>query len=199
LTSTGSIMAFHTCDQDYRDLINRISSGDQEALTALYDATNRLVFGLALRILSDRSAAEEVLIEVFMQVWQQAGRYDRSRGGPLSWLLTIARSRAIDRLRSDAAHRQFERLSEIGELQSDIESTPDRTTAESEMRRIVQSALAALSVDDRQVIELAYYSGMTQSEIATHLSLPLGTVKTRIRRGMIKLRDTLSPTLMDEL
>jgi RNA polymerase sigma-70 factor (ECF subfamily) len=192
-------MSSYTGEVGYADLINRISLGDQEALPFLYDATNRLVFGLVLRILGDRSAAEDVLIEVYTQVWQQAGRFDGTRGGPISWMLAIARSRAIDRLRADKELRRFDRLSEIDELQTDIGTSPDRATAESEMGQIVRSALEALSVEDRKIIECAYYSGMSHSEIALHLGLPLGTVKTRIRRGMTKLRDLLSPTLMDQI
>jgi RNA polymerase sigma-70 factor (ECF subfamily) len=186
---------FRTRDQDWVALIKSVASGDQSALSTLYDATSRLVFGLVVRIVSDRETAEEVLLDVFTQVWRQASSYDTGRGAPLAWLMTIARSRAIDRLRSGKHDQQNkEPLDSIGEV-SATGADPEETTVNSERQRLVRAALDTLSPEQREVIELAYYSGLSHSEIALKLGQPLGTVKTRTRLGMIKLRDTLKPLL----
>jgi RNA polymerase sigma-70 factor (ECF subfamily) len=172
-----------------------VAEGDQSALAALYDATNRVVFGLVLRILSDRSTAEEVLLDVYTQVWRQAALYDRKRGAPLAWLMTIARSRAIDRFRSGRLDQQNrESLDDLGHLSS-ASLNPEENTALSERQRLVRAALNSLSVEQREVIELAYYGGLSHSEIALRLGQPLGTVKTRTRLGMMKLREALTPVL----
>lgn len=184
-----------TRDHDLASLIGKVAGGDQSALSALLDATSRLVFGLALRILGDRSTAEEVMLDVFTQVWRQAESYDRKRGAPLAWILTIARSRAIDRLRSS---KQDQINSEPVESLTDLSAnspTPEDNTALAERKKLVRVALSALAPEQREVIELAYYSGLSHSEIALKLGQPLGTVKTRVRLGMIKLRDSLTPLL----
>jgi RNA polymerase sigma-70 factor (ECF subfamily) len=172
-------------------LIRKMAEGDQSALATLYDSTSRLVFGLVLRILADRSTAEEVLLDVFTQAWRQAGLYDARRGRPLAWLMTIARSRAIDRLRSGRLEQQSrEPLESAGQLASPTDD-PEEASLASERQRLVREALATLSLEQREVIELAYYSGLSHSEIALKLGQPLGTVKTRTRLGMMKLRDAL--------
>ena len=182
-----------TRDADWTSLIKQMAAGDQSALATLYDTTSRLVFGLVLRILTDRATAEEVLLDIYTQVWRQAGAYDNKRGAPLAWLMTIARSRAIDRLRSGRNEQQSkEPLDSVGELSATTES-PEEATAISERRTLVRSALESLSPEQREVIELAYYSGLSHSEIAARLGQPLGTVKTRTRLGMIKLREVLRP------
>ena len=184
-----------TRDQDWIELIKKVSEGDQSALATLYDATNRLIFGLIVRILGDRATAEEVLLDVYTQVWRQAASYDRKRGAPLAWFMTIARSRAIDRLRSGKKEQQSkEPLDSIGEVK-DTNQSPEQNTVLSERKNLVRSALDKLSPEQREVIELAYYSGLSHSEIATQLGQPLGTVKTRTRLGMIKLREMLRPVL----
>jgi RNA polymerase sigma-70 factor, ECF subfamily len=186
-------------DQDWVALIKRVADGDQYALNNLYDSTNRLVFGLVLRILNDRSTAEEVLLDVYTQVWRQAALYDRSRGAPLAWIVTIARSRAIDRLRSGRLEQQSkEPLDAVGEVRA-TSISPEEATFNSERQRLIQSALAALSPEQREVIELAYYSGLSHTEIAAKLGQPLGTVKTRTRLGMMKLRETLRPFMEGQL
>jgi len=182
-------------NQDLVALIRRVASGEQSALTAIYDATNRLVFGLILRIVVDRATAEEVLLDVYTQVWRQASSYDTGRGVPLAWIMTIARSRAIDRLRAGRHDQQKrEPLDAIGEI-SAAGISPEEASLFSERQRLVRTALQALSPEQREVIELAYYSGLSHSEIALKLGQPLGTVKTRTRLGMIKLRDMLRPIL----
>lgn len=176
-------------------LIGRVAAGEQSALTAVYDATNRLVFGLILRIVVDRATAEEVSLDVYTQVWRQAANYDTSRGVPLAWIMTIARSRAIDRVRAGRYDQQNkEPLDSIGEVSANSIS-PEEASVYSERQRLVRTALNTLSPEQREVIELAYYSGLSHSEIALKLGQPLGTVKTRTRLGMIKLRDMLRPIL----
>jgi len=182
-------------NQDLVALIRRVAGGEQSALTTLYDATNRLVFGLIIRVIGDRATAEEVLLDVYTQVWRQAAAYDTSRGVPLAWIMTIARSRAIDRLRAGRQDQQRkEPLDAIGEVSAGGVS-PEEASLYSERQRLVRNALQTLSPEQREVIELAYYSGLSHSEIALKLGQPLGTVKTRTRLGMIKLRDMLRPIL----
>lgn len=188
-----------TRDQDWAALIKRVADGDHSALTTLYDATSRLVFGLILRVVTDRSNAEEVLLDVYTQVWRQASTYDVKRGAPLAWLMTIARTRGIDRLRSGRTeHQHKESLDAIGELTASTAS-PEADTVSAERRHLVRSALETLSAEQREVIELAYYSGLSHSEIALRLGQPLGTVKTRTRLGMMKLRDMLRPMLEGQI
>jgi len=184
-----------TRDQDWTALIKLVADGDQSALATLYDSTSRLVFGLILRVVTDRSTAEEVLLDVYTQVWRQAATYDSKRGAPLAWLMTIARTRGIDRLRSGRHENQNkESLDAIGDVTAGTDS-PEAETVNSERRQLVRSALETLSAEQREVIELAYYSGLSHSEIALRLGQPLGTVKTRTRLGMMKLRDALRPLL----
>lgn len=178
------------------ELISRIADEDQQAMSTLYDTTNRLVYGLLLRILSDPATAEEVLLDVYTQVWRQASRFDGTRGGPMAWITTIARSRAIDRLRSEKQSLQREESLETASQQATSENVEDDAT-NSELRTIIRKAMEDLTPEQREVIELAYYGGMSQSEIALKLNQPLGTVKTRTRIGMMRLRETLGPILRE--
>ena len=178
-------------DHDWAALIERMAGGDESALSALYDRSSRLIFGLLLRILNDAGLAEEVLLDVYMQVWRQAGRYDPVRGKTLAWLVTIARSRAIDRLRSTRQEElRKESLDATGHALTLTTAFEDPTIAP-ERQKIVRSALDSLPPEQREVIEMAYYLGLSHSEIAARLGQPLGTVKTRTRLGMIKLREQL--------
>ncbi|MBP6824497.1 MAG: sigma-70 family RNA polymerase sigma factor [Acidobacteria bacterium] len=182
-------------DQELISLMERIAKSDQSALATLYDTTNRLAYGLILRVLGDASTAEEVLLDVYTQVWRQAANYDIGRGSPLAWITTIARTRAIDRLRSGWQDRQRK---ESLDLLNDRETTaanPEQSSVNSERQQFVRNALSKLSPEQREVIELAYYGGLSHSEIATKLDQPLGTVKTRTRLGMMKLREALTPIL----
>ena len=171
----------------------RVAAGDQLAMTSLYDTSSRVLYGLLLRILNEHGLAEEVLLDVYMQVWRQARSYDEMRGSPMAWMLTIARSRAIDRLRSGRQElllrESFAGLEENARSETDVEET----AAIAEMQIKVRDALETLPAEQREVIELAYYGGFSHSEIALQLEQPLGTVKTRIRLGMMKLRDLLQP------
>lgn len=180
-------------EQEWAGFFARIAAGDQSALAELYDASSAKVFGLAMKILGDRDAAEEVTVDVYTQVWRKIASYDAQRGTPGSWLMTMTKNRAIDGFRS----RYLERgrqvpLDEAAELPGH-EATPEQYSAGLERQRLVQAALAMLSTEQRQAIALAYYWGMSQSEIADRLKLPLGTVKTRMRLGMIRLREVLAP------
>jgi RNA polymerase sigma-70 factor (ECF subfamily) len=182
-------------ERDWVAVIQRLATGSQEAMSELYDGTNRLVFGLILRILNDRTLAEEVMLDVYTQIWRQASRYDTSRGTPLGWITTIARSRAIDKRR---AERHFLDQSELNEAitgDTVISFSPERATIASEISHRVKAALGNLSPEQREVIELAYYSGFTQTEISAKLNLPLGTIKTRTRLAMLKLREMLKPVM----
>ncbi len=182
-------------DQELISVVQKIAQGDQTALAALYDSTNRLAYGLILRVLGDASSAEEVLLDVYTQIWRQAANYDTSRGGPMAWLMTIARSRAIDQLRSGWQDRQRkEPLDMLNDRETEAAS-PEEATVASERQKFVRTALRTLSPEQREVIELAYYGGLSHSEIAVKLNQPLGTVKTRTRLGMMKLRETLGPML----
>ncbi len=164
-------------------LLRRLTAGDHHALGEVYDRYAGLVNGLALRILHDRTDAEDVVQEVFVQVWRQADRFDPTRGSPEAWICTIARTRALDRLRRRASRREEPSEAAPGA------SEPPRT----EQALAVRKALDTLNPDQRKALELAYFEGLTQTEIAARLGEPLGTIKTRIRTAMIRLRDVLGP------
>jgi RNA polymerase sigma-70 factor (ECF subfamily) len=171
--------------------VSQVARGEEPALANLYDASSRLVYGLALRILGDTGAAEEVTLDVYLQVWRQADRFDPARGRVSTWLLAMARSRAIDKLRvrpQELSHS--ESLETVAETRSEIPG-PEEAAAVAQQQTQVRQALNALSDEQRRAIELAYFSGLSQSEIALKLNEPLGTIKTRIRNGMLKLRALL--------
>lgn len=182
-------------DQEWIVLLGEIAAGNQAALGTFYDATNRVVFGLIQRILNDPATAEEVLLDVYKQVWRQAASYDRARGTPLAWLMTIARSRAIDRLRAGWQEQQRKEPLDSANDARDETAGPEESTALAERRKLVREAMRALAPEQRKLIEMAYYGGLSHSEIALQTALPLGTVKTRIRLGMLRLKDLLSPVL----
>lgn len=182
-----------TREQEWEALIRPVAQGDQAALGALYDATSHLVYGLALRILGNTATAEEVTIEVYTQVWRQAAAYDPQRGTPSAWLFTLTRSRTIDRLRAEAQERRQEEPFEVVAAIPAAAPNPEEASVAAEQHRFIQAALAVLGPEQREAIELAYFSGLSHSEIAAKLGQPLGTVKTRIRLGMMKLRELLRP------
>ncbi len=179
-------------DSRQAEMIREIAGGDGQALASLYDATSRTIYGLLLRILSDPSAAEEVLLDVYSQVWRQAGSYSPERGKPLAWLTTIARSRAIDRVRRGRQEQQLTAPLDEAFRAAGGESVEEGVRA-GEVRAVIRAALERLAPEQREVIELAYYGGMSHSEIAAARGLPLGTVKTRTRLGMMRLREMLRP------
>jgi RNA polymerase sigma-70 factor (ECF subfamily) len=170
-------------------LLERIAARDAAAVGELYDRHSRLLYGLILRILADRGEAEEILQEVFVLVWNRAATYNPGLGPPAAWLVGIARNRAIDRLRANSARRRaFE------SVRVDVESneSPETNASLGEEQRAIRQALDAIPPEQRDLIEEAFFLGFTHSELAERHNLPLGTVKTRIRTGLLALREHLS-------
>lgn len=173
--------------EDLGGLLERVATGDQEAFATFYDAVSPRVFGLVLRVLRDRSQSEEVTQEVFVQVWREAASFDSARGSALSWLLTVAHRRAVDRVRTESAQSKREVAYESHNVTPSFDSTSE--AVEDEWRaRTVRRAVSDLSQAQREAIELAYFAGLTHREVSQQLGLPLGTAKTRIRDGLSKLR-----------
>jgi RNA polymerase sigma-70 factor (ECF subfamily) len=168
-------------------LLHRIAARDNAAVAELYDRHNRLLYGLILRILRSRDEAEDVLQEVFVTIWKRAGTYDRALGSPLAWLVRVARNRAIDRLRSRQVQDRALDAVPIPVQTGD----PETGAAQRQEEQTMARALAALPGEQRTLIEHAFYLGWTHAELASRFELPLGTVKTRIRRGMITLREAM--------
>jgi RNA polymerase sigma-70 factor (ECF subfamily) len=180
--------------------MGRMAGGDAAALAEFYDRHARSLYSLALRILQDAADAEDVVQEVFAQAWRQASRYDPGRGAPGAWLLTMARSRAIDRLRARRVRPEVARgraqadgstRPEADDL-ADSGALPDAQLLSAEQVARVRQALSDLPMLQRVALELAFYEGLTHVEIADRLEQPLGTVKTRIRMAMLKLREVLA-------
>jgi RNA polymerase sigma-70 factor, ECF subfamily len=175
-------------------LLARIVKGDQQAFSQLYDHSNALLYTLAFRILADREEADELLQEVYLEIWRKVARYDVGRGTPIAWLITLTRSRAIDRLRARGArgHKATSPLdATVSSKLADLGPSPFETQADQELRMAVGTAITGLPPAQQQAIELAYYEGLSHQEIAARLNQPLGTVKTRIKLGMSKLRESL--------
>jgi RNA polymerase sigma-70 factor (ECF subfamily) len=176
------------------DLIRRMAAGDADACGAFYDRYARLVYPLIVRIVRDPDDAADVLQDVFWEAWQAAAAYDPDRGSPEAWIVTRARTRAIDRVR--AIRRRGETfVAPIDEALAPAPAEPGGDAAERAAdRSVVVTALGRLLAAQREVIELAYYGGLTQTEIAERLKQPLGTVKTRMRLALERLRETMKPT-----
>ncbi|HEY6932245.1 MAG TPA: ECF RNA polymerase sigma factor SigK [Marmoricola sp.] len=172
------------------ELLGRSARGDESAFVRLYDATAARVHGLVLRVVRDPAQAEEVTQEVFLEVWRTSARYDPGRGGALSWLLTMAHRRAVDRVRSAEAASRNETTYHRQSPEIDHDQTAEAAEASLEARR-VHVALDALTGVQREAVELAYFGGYTHTEVARMLDLPVGTAKTRIRDGLIRMRDTM--------
>jgi RNA polymerase sigma-70 factor (ECF subfamily) len=170
-------------------LVEQMAQGRQEALATLYDETSPMLNGLLLRILERPEDAEEVLLDVYMKAWKYAARYSDKRGSVPAWLMIMARNAAIDRIRQKRAQPKtlaFE--SESGPEPESNEATPEEHTAELERRRRVQLVLNELPPEQREVVELAFFGGLTHAELAERLREPLGTIKSRIRMGLMRLR-----------
>ena len=175
---------------DLGELFRRSARGDENAFAAVYDATAARVHGLVLRVIRDPAQAEEVTQETFLEAWRIASRFDPDRGSALSWLLTLAHRRAVDRVRSaEAASRRDGTYHDQNSTVAH-DSTAEAATPAREAQR-VRSAMKTLTDVQREAIELAYFGGYTHTEVATMLDLPVGTAKTRIRDGLIRLRDSL--------
>ena len=185
-------MSDEQVEKEDREYIQRMASKDADALDAFYTRYNQFAFSLILRIVGNRSDAEDVLTEVFWQVWQQSPRYEPLRGKPVAWLITIARTRAIDCLRSSS--RQQLKNEEFDPQKDPVPPVKGTDTfVLADTRQAVQDALGALPEAQRIPLEMAYFQGMSHTEIAAALGQPLGTVKDRIRTGMLHLRKRLKP------
>lgn len=172
------------------DLLRQVALGAESAFESLYDAMASRVFGLVLRVLRDQAQSEEVTQEVFVEAWQQAKRFDPSRGTAASWLLTIAHRRAVDRVRSSQASQARDMRIGIKEFQDSYDDVEENAILHDESLRAVQ-ALQRLNQAQREAIHLAYFGGYTHTEVAELLKIPVGTAKTRIRDGMNKLRELM--------
>ena len=184
-----------------RALVARMATGDERALGDLYDLHGSMTYALAVAIVRERADADEVVADAFGQAWRSAPQFDPSRGSVAAWLATITRTRALDLVR--ARGRRSRALERAARADADglaaplgqAPAAPDRGAERGEVQRLVQRSLADLPEPQRRVIELAYFGGLTQTEIAAELQEPLGTVKTRIRAGMDKLRSSLASLL----
>lgn len=179
---------------DLNELFRRCARGDESAFAVLYDATAARVHGLVLRVVRDPSQAEEVTQETYLEVWRTASRFEPDRGSPLSWLLTLAHRRAVDRVRSAEAASRRDSTYHDQSQPTPHDSTSEAATAAIEGKR-VRLAMKSLTEVQREALELAYFGGYTHSEVASMLELPVGTAKTRIRDGLIRLRDALGVAL----
>lgn len=177
-------------EQDWATLVQSIAAGNQLALHALYERSHRLVFTLIMRITANRETAEELTVDVFYDVWRRAPHYDAANGTVLGWIMNQARSRALDRLRFDNRKKR----KHSGDVEPPIEVAADaRAVLElREQRELLRTAVAKLTDGERQAIETTFFAGFTHAEAAVRLNQPVGTIKTRIRSGLHKLRETLT-------
>lgn len=167
-------------------LVTAIRAGDQGAMAALYDRYSSIVYSVALRVLQNTAAAEDVLQDIFMQLWRNPGAFDASRGNMAAWLAVIARHRAIDALRRRKPEEDFENV--IVSVEPDLASEADRSRAMAKVR----TAFESMAPPQRSALEMAYFEGLTHAEIAQKTGEPLGTIKTRIRAGLLSLRKVLA-------
>ena len=175
---------------DLGDLLRRAGRADEAAFARLYDATSSRVFGLALRVVRDPAQAEEVTQEAFLEIWRTASRFDPALGSAFAWILTITHRKAVDRVRSAEASTRRDTTYQQRNQPIDHDTTAEAVQASLEARR-VRGALKTLTDVQQEAIGLAYFGGYTHTEVATMLDLPVGTAKTRIRDGLIRLRDAL--------
>ena len=172
------------------ELLGRVAKGDQSAFGELYDQIAPRVLGLVKRLLVDHAQSEEVTQEIFLEIWQTASRYEASRGGALTWIMTMAHRRAVDRIRASQAGRDRDSRIGIRDLEVDYDHVAETVEIRIEHER-VEKAMSRLTELQRQAVSLAYFGGYSHSEVADMLHVPLGTVKTRLRDGMIRLRDEM--------
>jgi RNA polymerase sigma-70 factor (ECF subfamily) len=181
-----------TADTNEQRLV-RVAQGDRAAFSALYDSTASRVFGLVRRLLVDSAQAEEVTQEVYLEIWQSASRFEATRGSAMSWMLTLAHRRAVDRIRSAQSSRDRDVKIGIRDYDREYDHVSETVEVRLESER-VKRALVKLTELQRQAVVLAYFKGLSHSEVATLLHVPVGTVKTRLRDGMIRLRDEMGVT-----
>jgi len=175
-------------------LLESIAAGDQRALYTLYEETHRIVFTLIVRITANRETAEEVTVDVFHDVWRKASTYDSANGSVVGWIMNQARCRAIDRLRFDQRKKRVNTYPDALSPATDI-ADPQQVALFEEQSRLLKAALEGLTVEERQAIDTAFFSELSYAEVAAKLNQPLGTVKTRIRSGLGKLREILTKKL----
>ena len=175
---------------DLAALLKLSGRGDEAAFATLYDATAARAYGLAVRVVRDPSQAEEVAQEAFLEIWRTASRFDENRGSAVSWILTLVHRKAVDRVRSAEAGSKRDTAYHQGSQGVEHDSTAEAAYASMEARRVRQ-AMDSLTEVQREALELAFFKGYTHTEVATMLDLPVGTAKTRIRDGLIRLRDTM--------
>jgi RNA polymerase sigma factor (sigma-70 family) len=197
--SPTNALAHDHDDSELAQLLLAIAKADQAALATFYDATVSRVYSVALRIVRLADLAEEVTADVFMQVWREASRYDINRGRVLGWLLIIARSRALDLLRRRDEAFSHPDPHELVEEPEEQRSNPQDLLLASEESTALHTALSALAPLQRHLLSLAFFKGFTHSEIVAHTHLPLGSVKTHIRRALAQLRETLGANFADHL
>ena len=176
------------------DLFKEIANGQRQAFSVIYDRYSSQLYGLALKILQNQTLADDVIQDVFVNIWKKAGTYDRSKGTPIAWMMILCRNRCIDALRRLNKNRSRSAVltEELVQTVSDESAAnPLEKAGLSELQTAVRRAMEILPPEQREPIELAYFKGFSQSEIASELNLPLGTIKTRIRLGMQKLRDLI--------
>lgn len=174
-------------------LLREVADGDRAAFAEVYDRISARVLGLVTRLLRDRAQSEEVTQEVFLEIWQQAGKFDANRGSGMAWVLTMAHRRAIDRIRSSQKSHERDLKIGIRDMERDFDGVSESVEIRVENER-VKRAMSRLTPLQREAVILAYYGGYSHSEMAQILGIPLGTVKTRLRDGMIRLRDELGVT-----
>jgi RNA polymerase sigma-70 factor (ECF subfamily) len=172
------------------DLLGLVAEGDQAAFGEVYDRSSSRVLGLVRRLLKDHAQSEEVTQEIFLEVWQNAKRYDPARGSATTWILTMAHRRAVDRIRSSQSTRDRDTKIGLRDMDTEYDSVSESVEIRVEHERVGQ-ALQRLTELQRQAVTLSYYGGYSHSEVAEMLNVPVGTVKTRLRDGMIRLRDEL--------
>ena len=175
------------------DLLNRVATADQRAFAELYDRVAPRVLGLVRRLLVDPAQSEEVTQEVFLEIWKTADRFDTDRGAAMSWILTMSHRRAVDRVRASQAGHDRDLKIGIRDLEREYDQVAETVEIRIEHER-VKRAMSQLTELQRQAISLAYYGGYSHSEVAELLHVPVGTVKTRLRDGMIRLRDEMGVT-----
>jgi RNA polymerase sigma-70 factor (ECF subfamily) len=195
MTATGYSEPSDQRNNAISALIRRMAGGDKDALAELYDNLSRPLYSTAKYILNDASEAQDVVHDVFLSLWKNAGTFDSSRGAAFSWAVTLTRNRSIDRLRTRANRARLLGQSVPGDLGYGSAIGADDRVDLGDRAAAVRTALAELPKEQQRALELAFFSGLTQREIAEKLSEPIGTVKARIRRGLLKLRDALANRL----
>lgn len=192
LAATGKTAQLGADDEI--ELIKQIKAGDENALGELYDLYHRLLYSIVISIVKKREEAEDILQEVFVKIWEKADTFNEERGNVYNWIVTLSRNRAIDRIRSKGFNTRQKASQDVDTPDFILKGglfDPLETTIFSDRTELVRKALTEIPGSQRDVLKIAYYNGITQREISDHLDIPLGTVKKRMRQGMIKLKDIL--------